>query len=191
MSANAIWFEKGEDRFYFDGCPVRVETLGRLVANALVQGAGYIDFDAKPRLSFERHDRDDKRVLSVNYVQQMLAFVGTHGWFWDCLDSTVDHRFDNTTPTPGTRWAEAQELFVQARNGFRHASDLNDQARSKALSPVEKRRLRRTARSEARDAHLTRIYAWERLMPGISRAPFSAQEAAAQVLDGGKSKRRR
>lgn len=190
MSANAIWFEDKDNRFYFDGCPVRVETLGRLVANALVQGADYIDFDAKPRLSFERRDRDDKRALSVNYVQQMLRFVGEHGWFWDCLDTTGDHAFDNTSPTPGTRWAEAQELFVQARNGFRLASDLNDQARSNAYSPVEQRRLRRLARTEERDAHLTRVYAWERLMPGMSRAPFGVNEAAARSTVARKSKRR-
>jgi len=191
MSANAIWFEEKDNRFYFDGCPVRVETLGRLVANALVQGAGYIDFDAKPRPSCERYDRDDKRALSVNYVQQMLGFVGEHGWFWDCLDATVDHAFDNTSPTPGTRWAEAQELFKQARGGFRLASDLSDRARSNAYSPIEQRRLRRTARMEEHDAHLLRVYAWERMMPGISSAPINESEAAERAYNALPSRRRR
>lgn len=191
MSANAIWYEEKDNRFYFDGCPVRVETLGRLVANALVQGASYIDFDAKPRLSFERYDRDDKCALSVNYVQQMLRFVGEHGWFWDCLDTTIDHAFDNTSPTPGTRWEEAQTLFRLAREEFQHADDLRGQARSNAYSPVEQRKLRRHSRIHERDGHATRLAAWERLMPGISFAPAGFYDAAQRADGACKSKRSR
>jgi hypothetical protein len=168
---NAIQYDEKARHFLFDGFPVRVETLGRLVANALVQGAGYIDFDRQPRISFERYDRDDKRAVSVNYVQQMLGFVGTHGWFWDCLDTTGDHAFDNTSPTPGSRWAEAQELFKQAKEGFQAASNLFAYANSRESSPVEKRRARRDGRREQSESRQLQIAGYLRLMPGVSQPP--------------------
>ncbi len=168
MSANAIWFEPKENRFYFDGCPVRVETLGRLVGNALVSGAGYIDFDSTPRVSFEVFDRSYKCAVSVNYVQKMLAFVGKNGWFWDCLDGVRDHEFDNTNPTPGIHWAEYKELIGQAREGFRLAADLREEARSRRSSPVQKRTLRGQAREFESEARQLRKAAVRRLMPGIS-----------------------
>jgi hypothetical protein len=172
MSANAIWYEDKDRRFYFDGMPVRVELLGRLVANALVSGAKYIDFSSRPRLSFDRYDRDHKEAVSVAYVQEMLAFVGKHGWFWDCLDTTGDHAFDNTRPTPGTRWGEAQETFRMARECFQVASDLYAFARSRESSPAEKGRARRHARRENYDGRQLLISGWLRLMPGISKPPF-------------------
>lgn len=172
MSGNAIWYEEKDRRFYFDGMPVRVELLGRLVAKALVSGAKYIDFSSRPRLSFQRYDRDYKEALSVAYIQEMLAFVGKYGWFWDCLDTTVDHAFDNTRPTPGTRWGEVQETFRLARQGFRAASDLYAFARSRSASPAEKRQARASARRENYEARQLLASGWLRLMPGISQPPL-------------------
>ena len=148
MSANAIWFEEKDNRFYFDGCAVRTEKLGRMLANALVRGEKFIEYA--------------EVAVSVEYVRQMLDFVGKNGWFWDCLDHTAEHRFNNKQITPGCNWADAQELFGQAREGFRLAADLRSQGG---------RRNRELARLEELEARDLQTAAYERLMPGISQRP--------------------
>lgn len=147
MSANAIWFEDRDNAFYFDGQKVRREKLGRLIADALVNGVEDVDFHYCS--------------VTVNYLVEMLRFTGANGWFWDCLDHTGDHRFDRNTPTPGTRFGEVEEMRAEARDLFRQAAEWRGHG--------QRRYNRRKAEElEAQGRELMQA-ARLRQMPGISR----------------------
>lgn len=74
--------------------------MGKIIASALINGTTRVQFD--------------RVVLSVNYLTQMLGFVGKHGWFSDLLSHTSDHRFDGNQPTPGLSFGEAHQLLKEA-----------------------------------------------------------------------------
>src|SRR6185369_17026862 len=97
MSANAIWFEESDERFYFDGIAVRREKLGRVISESLMSGAEYVELGGI--------------TVTVNYLTEMLRWTGRYGWFFDVTDNTSDHDFDTNQITPGTKWGEYQEYL--------------------------------------------------------------------------------
>jgi hypothetical protein len=109
MSANAIWFEEKEQRFYFDGIPVSTEKLGRIVGNTLVfgtdssAGGEYVEVGGV--------------TVTVNYLTEMLRWTGKYGWFYDITDNTSDHDFDTNQITPGHNWGEYNE-YLDAAHTF-------------------------------------------------------------------------
>ncbi|RTL43200.1 MAG: hypothetical protein EKK48_09920 [Candidatus Melainabacteria bacterium] len=108
--------------------------VGQVIAAALMGGTTRVQFDSV--------------TLSVNYLTQMLGFVGKHGWFSDLLSSTEDHAFDPNHPTPGGFVGEAQRLQKEAASleqyarqaRIAHRDDEAKQAESQAAE------LRATAR---------------------------------------------
>jgi len=74
--------------------------IGQIVATALMEGTTKIQFD--------------NVTVSVNYLTQMLGFVGKNGWFTDVLSTTEDHAFDPNHPTPGYFVGEARRLQGEA-----------------------------------------------------------------------------
>jgi hypothetical protein len=141
MSANAIWFEETEQRFYFDGIAVSTEKLGRVIANSLVFGTDH-------SLRGEYVELGGVTV-TVNYLTEMLRWTGKYGWFYDITDNTSDHDFDTNQITPGSKWGEYQEFLELARKAEAKASD--------------KRRSRRTAAELRQSASEYRNYATEAL----------------------------
>ncbi len=116
MSANAIWFDKSQSLYFFDGQSVTQSKVGRLIAAALVNGEQFVDFNYC--------------CVTVNYLIEMLRFTGKNGWFYDVLDHTQDHRFNPNSPTPGGYWGEAQSLSEQARALLLQAAEVRKLARS-------------------------------------------------------------
>lgn len=150
MSANAILYDERNKRYEFDGFVIRTADIGRLIANALTRSEEEVAIWSRGR------DREIICTVTANYLTEMLRYVGRHGWFWDCLENTSDHRFDYNKPTPGGHWGESQEMLVLARELFSRA-----------------RRLRRTGNRSAARAHERQARYWKgeaqrRLMPGIS-----------------------
>jgi len=139
MSANAIWFEEKEERFFFDGIAVRKEKIGRVISESLMSGVEYVELGGC--------------TVTVNYLTEMLRWTGKYGWFFDVTDNTSDHDFDTNQITPGTKWGEYQEFLALARKAEAQAND--------------KRRSRRTASALRDNAAEYRGYAAEAL--GLNR----------------------
>jgi len=149
MSANAIWYEPKDRKFYFDGFAATVSKLGRLIANALFNREKYVTYA--------------KITVSVNYIEQMLRWKAQYGWFFDITDVTSDHRFDPNRITPGTRWGECEELKRQARGLRQLAADRRHNGDRDSAAGFE---------DEA--WQLMDSY-HQRLMPGISGRKFRAR----------------
>lgn len=171
MSHHAIEFDRRKNRFVFDGIPIRIGRLGELFAQAVVQSAGYIDFADKPCISFDGYPSNWTTAVSVEYVQEMLRFVGQHGWFWDSLSADADHVFDNQRPTPGCNWGQAKALFDEAARLFLQAKQLSREAQSRLASPCERRAWNRQARQLRGKARNCQRQAWYGMHPGVSRPP--------------------
>jgi|LakMenEpi03Aug12_release.lakeMendotaPanAssembly.Ray.scaffolds.fasta_scaffold853487_1 hypothetical protein len=80
--------------------PFTADVVGQIIAASLMGGVNKVQFNTV--------------TLSVNYLTQMLGFVGKHGWFIDVLSSTSDHAFDPNNPTPGFFVGEARSLVSKA-----------------------------------------------------------------------------
>ncbi|GEM_PF-3038795 len=107
MSAKAIYFDQTRKDYLFDTQSVRTEQIGRKIANALSNGQEFVEFNCL--------------TVSVNYLLEMLRFVGKHGWFCDRFDLCVeDHEFDRNRITPGANWAEVQRLRSEVRELTKH-----------------------------------------------------------------------
>lgn len=97
---------------------VSIKQLGAMLAQALITGRSQI-------MLICRHSGLCSTVsyrvdVSVSYINQMLAFVAEHGWFWDELPDNnhrraSDHAFDPDQITPGLFWAQAQRLLSAAQ----------------------------------------------------------------------------
>lgn len=110
------------------------KVVGKLIGQALIQGANRVQFGSV--------------AVSVNYLTQMLAFVGKHGWFSDLLSSTADHNFDPNHPTPGGFVGEARRLQAEAADLERYARLARTAHREDEAKPAEENaaQLRATAR---------------------------------------------
>jgi hypothetical protein len=150
MSANAIWFEENEERFFFDGIPVRKEKIGRVISESLMSGNEYVELGGV--------------TVTVNYLTEMLRWTGKFGWFYDITDNTSDHRFDTNQITPGHNWGEYQEYLELARTAERKANDKRRSTRTAA-------ELRQSA-TEYRDqaTEIFGLYRNTRRMPGKRNA---------------------
>jgi hypothetical protein len=132
MSANCITFEPQFAVFSFDGqrqyngeitfrdgvacveasevgkgVPLSHGIIGLIIGEAL-RSSEYVQFD--------------RCCVSVNYLVQMLRHTAKTGGFWDCLDNTQDHRFDNNTPTPGGYVGEIRQLRAEIKELQRYAN---------------------------------------------------------------------
>lgn len=83
-----------------EGKPLTVDAVGSVIARALLNNCSVVQFE--------------RCQVTVNYLVQMVRFVGKYGWFYDCLDNTADHDFDANVPTPGGYVGEARELEAEA-----------------------------------------------------------------------------
>lgn len=134
MSLNAIHFDAEKMDFSFDGQyvysgnlqaqgktlfvsepdqrsegkPMTIDAVGRIIARACINNCTSVRFE--------------RCQVTVNYLVQMLRFVGKYGWFFDCLDTTSDHAFDPNVPTPGGKVGEARRLEAEA-------AEMSDEAR--------------------------------------------------------------
>lgn len=104
MSLNAIALSRfsGGLNFYFDDYgPFTPTDLGKAIVTTLLAG------NETPRLAW----RDG---VTVNYLVNMLRYVGKTGEYYDGLEGE-DHDFDHNTPTPGSYWGELRDLRARAR----------------------------------------------------------------------------
>ncbi len=110
------------------------KVIGKIIATALIDGATKVHFDSV--------------TVSVNYLVQMLGFVGKNGWFYDVLSSTEDHAFDPNHPTPGYFVGEAQQLQEQAAELEKYARLARSAHRTDEAKDADSRatQLRATAR---------------------------------------------
>lgn len=123
----------GTKNEYFEFTP---RELGKIVAEALMQGLTKIQFDSV--------------TLTVNYIVQMLRFAGKHGWFTDLLSSTADHKFDSNQPTPGYCVGQAKQLLAEAAELEQYALLARGAYRFDEADEAEKNasELRRNAREK-------------------------------------------
>lgn len=115
MRSSIIRFAPKQKRFYCGHETVSWQQLGRMIAWALLQRKQTILLPFQERCVSTT--RSWSHEVSIGYVQQMLAFAGEHGWFWDEVpefvggkDATCDHHFDPNNITPGRCWGLVSQL---------------------------------------------------------------------------------
>jgi hypothetical protein len=132
MSANSISFDKQSGSFSFDG---QRQFTGEVtlrdgaacvcapeVGNGIALTSAAIGQIIGQALSYGEYVRFDTCCVSVNYLVQMLRHTRKSGGFWDCLDHTADHRFDNNRPTPGGYAGEIGKLRAQIKELERYTN---------------------------------------------------------------------
>lgn len=124
LNLRAIRFDARNSRFQFGHLVESLQTIGSRLATALATGKDEILFRGLKRSG--DWTENYPIVLTVGYVEQMLRFVATHGWFWDDVDTVPqyvfdgdrafksDHVFTGGQITPGLYWSEVQALHKTA-----------------------------------------------------------------------------
>ncbi len=137
LNLRAIWFNAKSGVFQFGHLTESVQTIGAKMAWAMthprqleeLSGQPCVEKWGEPCVLFRGERRygggsteNYPVMLTLTYIQQMLAFVAKHGWFWDEVEDRpsyiwrgertfrCDHSFDPKEITPGLYWGEVQAL---------------------------------------------------------------------------------